>query len=216
MTARVAISGASRRRSPVTAAPATRQETSTTAAPKLRYIVVTLAGIFAILGGQLLLSISSPGAYEIASLKGEMRQSEQSLQIVAEEIGALTAPDTLASLAGSMGMVEDNNPAYLRVSDGAVLGEAAPAAEAGQGQIYTVTAGTEAFVPVQIVTDVFASLSAQAAYELSAEDALRAAHVPVVESGEAAIHTAMVTPALFPWPPSVALFLRRLRARQSS
>ena len=183
MTARVAISAASRRRSPVTAAPTTRQETSTTTAPKLRYIVVTLAGIFAILGGQLLLSISvSSGAYEISSLKGEMRQSEQSLQIVAEEIGALTAPDTLASLAGSMGMVEDNNPAYLRVSDGAVL-----------GQIYTVTAGTEAFVPVQIVTDVFASLSAQAAYELSAEDALRAANVPVVDSGEAAIHTAMVT-----------------------
>jgi hypothetical protein len=156
MTARVAISAASRRRSPVTAAPTTRQETSTTTAPKLRYIVVTLAGIFAILGGQLLLSISvSSGAYEISSLKGEMRQSEQSLQIVAEEIGALTAPDTLASLAGSMGMVEDNNPA--------------------------------------IVTDVFASLSAQAAYELSAEDALRAANVPVVDSGEAAIHTAMVT-----------------------
>lgn len=194
MTARVAISAASRRRSPVTGAPATRKETSTTTAPKLRYIVVTLAGIFAILGGQLLLSISvSSGAYEIASLKGEVRQSEQSLQIVAEEIGALTAPDTLASLAGSMGMVEDNNPAYLRVSDGAILGKAAPAAEVGQGQIYTVTAGTEAFVPVQIVTDVFASLSAQAAYELSAEDALRAAHVPVVESGEASIHTAMVT-----------------------
>ena len=193
MTQRVLSHTVRSRRSPAIPATATRSS-STKAAPKLRYIVVTLAGIFAILGGQLLLSISvSSSAYEISSLKGEMRHSEQSLQIVAEEIGALTSPDTLAALAGSMGMVEDNSPAYLRVSDGVVLGEAAPARESGQGQIYTVTAGTEARPTAQIVTDVFASLSAQAAYELSAEEALREATLPAVDNGEGVIQPAMVT-----------------------
>jgi len=193
MTQRVLSHTVRSRRSPAIPATATRSS-STKAAPKLRYIVVTLAGIFAILGGQLLLSISvSSSAYEISSLKGEMRHSEQSLQIVAEEIGALTSPDTLAALAGSMGMVEDNSPAYLRVSDGVVLGEAAPARESGQGQIYTVTAGTEARPTAQIVTDVFASLSVQAAYELSAEEALREATLPAVDNGEGVIQPAMVT-----------------------
>ena len=160
------------RATPAPARSATRPARAT-AAPKLRYIVVTLVGIFAILGGQLLLSISvSSGAYEISSLKSEMRSSQQSLQIVGEEIGALNAPDTLASLAASMGMVEDNNPAYLRVSDGIVLGEAIPANQADQAGIVGVTAGTETPVVVPIITDVSSALSAQVAVEVSAQDAL--------------------------------------------
>ena len=163
-------------------------------APKLRYIVVTLGGIFAILGGQLLLSISvSSGAYEISSLKSEMRTSQQSLQIVGEEIGALNAPDTLASLATSMGMVEDNNPAYLRVSDGIVLGEAMPASPADQAGIVGVTAGTETPVLVPIISDVSASLAAQAVVEVSAEDALASAVTVEAPATEGMIETAMLT-----------------------
>jgi hypothetical protein len=162
----------------------------------LRYIAVTLAGIFAILGGQLLLSISvSSGAYEISSLKGDMRNSQQSLQIVAEEIGALTAPDTLASLAGSMGMVEDNNPAYLRVSDGAVLGEAVPAASTSGATVYPVTAGTENYAPAPIVTDVTTALSAQALAEVGAEEATLAVVTPAGEADERVIQPAIAVAA---------------------
>lgn len=167
------------------------------AVPKMRYAVATLAGIFAILGGQLLLSISvSSGAYTIAGLKSDVRTSEQSLQIVAEDIGALTAPDTLASLAGSMGMVEDNNPAYLRISDGTVLGEAAPADMASETPVYTVTAGTEDRVPPRIVHDVYAVLTAQVTPEVSAEEALLAATVPVAQDAmSAVVSSAMVKTA---------------------
>ncbi|MFT6973984.1 MAG: hypothetical protein ACJAV4_001225 [Pontimonas sp.] len=174
---------------------ARRHTTSPKAAPKMRYAVATLAGIFAILGGQLLLSISvSSGAYTIADLKSDVRTSEQSLQIVAEDIGALTAPDTLASLAGSMGMVEDNNPAYLRISDGAVLGEAAPADSASETPVYTVTAGTEDRVPPKIVYDVSALLTAQVTSEVSAEEALLAATIPVAHNtGSAVVSSATVT-----------------------
>ena len=107
-----------------------------------------------------MLSIAvSGGAYEIAELKGEMRNSSQQLQVVAEDINALMSPDTLATLATSMGMVADNNPAYLRLSDAAVLGEAVPA-QAGLGaQLFSVTAGTETVAPPAIVNTVFENVS---------------------------------------------------------
>jgi hypothetical protein len=155
------------------AASSTRQKTKADAVPKLRYIVVLLAGIFAILGGQLLLSIAvSGGAYEIASLKTDLRGSQQQQQIVSEEISALVAPDTLATLAGSMGMVPDNNPAYIRVSDGAVVGEAIPAEATVSGQIFAVTAGTESVVAPEIVEDVFLTISTATALEADATDVL--------------------------------------------
>lgn len=139
----------------------TRQGLTTPAAPKLRYIVVTLLGIFAILAVQLMLSIAlSGGAYEIASLKGEMRQTEQKRQMVAEDINALIAPDTLAGLATSMGMVADNNPAYLRLSDSSVVGEAKPATEGSGTGVYPVTAGSETVLPPAIIAAVYESVTA--------------------------------------------------------
>jgi hypothetical protein len=138
----------------------TRQGLATPAAPKLRYIVVTLMGIFAILAVQLMLSIAlSGGAYEIASLKGEMRQTEQKRQMVAEDINALIAPDTLAGLATSMGMVADNNPAYLRLSDSSVVGEAKPATEGSGTGVYPVTAGSETVLPPAIIAAVYESVT---------------------------------------------------------
>lgn len=139
----------------------TRQGLATPAAPKLRYIVVTLMGIFAILAVQLMLSIAlSGGAYEIASLKGEMRHTEQKRQMVAEDINALIAPDTLAGLATSMGMVADNNPAYLRLSDSSVVGEAKPATEGSGTGVYPVTAGSETVLPPAIIAAVYESVTA--------------------------------------------------------
>jgi hypothetical protein len=128
--------------------------------PRLRYIVVVLTGIFAILGIQLLLSIAvSGGAYEIAALKGEMRKSQQELQIVEEDISALVAPSTLAGLATAMGMVADNNPAYLKLSSGEVIGEALPAGASGGSLLYSVTAGGEPQTTPAIVESVMRSIA---------------------------------------------------------
>ena len=143
------------------AATPTRQRRGTAEVPKVRYIVVVLTGIFAILGIQLLLSIAvSDGAYEIASLKSDMRRSMESRQMVQEDISALNAPDTLASLATAMGMVADNNPAYLRLSDGQVIGEAVPAGGDGLGSVYPVTAGEDLGLRPAIVDDVMRQVSA--------------------------------------------------------
>jgi hypothetical protein len=166
----------------------TRPGSATQAVPKLRYIVVTLMGIFAILAVQLMLSIAvSGGAYEIASLKGEMRQTEQKRQMVAEDINALVAPGTLAGLATSMGMVTDNSPAYLRLSDAAIVGEAVPAAAGSGASLYPVTSGTETVAPPAIVNVVFESVVSAQAAEVDPEVAMAAA--------ESQAAPAVVTPA---------------------
>lgn len=174
----------------------TRQGLATPAAPKLRYIVVTLLGIFAILAVQLMLSIAlSGGAYEIASLKGEMRQTEQKRQMVAEDINALIAPDTLAGLATSMGMVADNNPAYLRLSDSSVVGEAKPASEGSGSGVYPVTAGSETVTPPAIIAAVYESVTAPQEVVPEVSQELATTAVPSVAPSASTVSVTPATPA---------------------
>jgi hypothetical protein len=174
----------------------TRQGLATPAAPKLRYIVVTLLGIFAILAVQLMLSIAlSGGAYEIASLKGEMRQTEQKRQMVAEDINALIAPDTLAGLATSMGMVADNNPAYLRLSDSSVVGEAKPASEGSGSGVYPVTAGSETVTPPAIIAAVYESVTAPQEVVPEVSEELAATEAPAVVPAATPVSVTPATPA---------------------
>lgn len=174
----------------------TRQGLATPAAPKLRYIVVTLLGIFAILAVQLMLSIAlSGGAYEIASLKGEMRQTEQKRQMVAEDINALIAPDTLAGLATSMGMVADNNPAYLRLSDSSVVGEAKPASEGSGSGVYPVTAGSETVTPPAIIAAVYESVTAPQEVVPEVSEELAATEAPAVVPAATPVSVTTATPA---------------------
>ncbi len=174
----------------------TRQGLTTPAAPKLRYIVVTLMGIFAILAVQLMLSIAlSGGAYEIASLKGEMRQTEQKRQMVAEDINALIAPDTLAGLATSMGMVADNNPAYLRLSDSSVVGEAKPASAGSGSGVYPVTAGSETVAPPAIIAAVYESVTAPQEVVPEVSDELVATEAPATVPSATTVSVVPATPA---------------------
>ncbi len=174
----------------------TRQGLATPAAPKLRYILVTLLGIFAILAVQLMLSIAlSGGAYEIASLKGEMRQTEQKRQMVAEDINALIAPDTLAGLATSMGMVADNNPAYLRLSDSSVVGEAKPASEGSGSGVYPVTSGSETVTPPAIIAAVYESVTAPQEVVPEVSEELAASEAPAVVPAASPVSVTPATPA---------------------
>lgn len=186
---------------PVMATPrlvsSTRQGSASQAVPKLRYVVVTLIGIFGILAVQLMLSIAvSGGAYEIASLRGEMRTTEQKRQMVSEDINALVAPDTLAALAASMGMVSDSNPAYLRLSDAQVVGLAVPAAPQSGMQVFPVTSGTETVAPPAIVAAIFESVMMNQAPDTPPE-------LSALTSERVAPAQAPVTPAAVTAEPAV-------------
>jgi hypothetical protein len=125
--------------------PRLRAVTRTRAAnpPKVGYAVATLIGIFAILAGQLVLSIAlGNGAYAIQDLERQIAERNRDLSIVSEEIGAMQDPQTLATLAVSLGMVDDGDPAYLRLSDAQVLGSGEPAL-AGSTTVVAVVPGEE-------------------------------------------------------------------------
>jgi hypothetical protein len=105
-------------------------------APRIGYAVASLIGIFAILGGQLGLSIIlSDGAYRILTLERELVDRTRDLDIVSEDIGHMHDPQAVASLAVAMGMVQSRDASYIRLSDRAVIGASIPA---GTNQVSVV------------------------------------------------------------------------------
>ena len=95
------------------------------ARPRLVYAAVTVAGLFAILIAQLLLSIMvSDGAYKIAALQGVQKELSRDQQTLSEQLHVLQSPQHLAANAESLGMVANTSTAFLRLSDGKVIGKA--------------------------------------------------------------------------------------------
>lgn len=93
------------------------------ARPRLRYVLVTLGGIGAILLGQLLLSIwIADGAYQVHSLQTEQTQLQRSQRALGEQLDQLGSPQSIAQRAEQLGMVQSGNPAYLDLKTGAVTG----------------------------------------------------------------------------------------------
>ena len=66
-------------------------------------------------------------AFRLHTLKQEARTLEDREQALQREVEALQAPQQLAARASALGMVEAGPPAFLRRSDGAVLGAEVPA-----------------------------------------------------------------------------------------
>lgn len=93
-----------------------------------RNAVIVVATIFVIIIVQLLLSILvSSGAYDIASLKTNLNEMNRDYSKAKQYVAVLSSPQSLAEKAEGLGMVSNVNPVYLRLSDGAVLGQPSPA-----------------------------------------------------------------------------------------
>lgn len=94
------------------------------ARPRTVYALVTVAGLFAILMAQLLLSIVlSNGAYQISALQTQQTELSRDAQTYTEQLDVLKSPQNLSARAEALGMVMSTAPAvYLRLSDGAVIG----------------------------------------------------------------------------------------------
>ncbi|MET1043457.1 MAG: hypothetical protein ABWX59_04965 [Microbacteriaceae bacterium] len=125
------------RQTPPTEQPTRRIEVAPTrdqrrARPRTVYALATIAGVFAILIAQLLISIVlSDGAYQISALQTEQKELGRTAGTLTEELDVLNSPQHLAASAESLGMVSNANPAFLRLADGAVLGTPTAATEAG-------------------------------------------------------------------------------------
>jgi hypothetical protein len=121
------------------------------ARPRTLYAVVAVASLLVIVVAQLLLSIAiSQGAYTLNGLQAEQTGLQRSLQAASEDLTRVSSPQNLAANANALGMVSNSNPAYLRLSDGAVLG--APIAASGAAG--TVTGGQGNLVPNSLLSGV--------------------------------------------------------------
>jgi hypothetical protein len=108
------------------------------ARPKLAYALVAVGGLTLIFLAQLLLSIAlSNGAYQISSLLIEKRDLGRVEGSLSEQLELVGSTQNLAANAQNLGMVGTSAPAFLRLSDGAVIGSAvaAEAAATDSGSI---------------------------------------------------------------------------------
>lgn len=105
------------RRLRVVDAPARRRR------PRLVYGIVAVIGAFVIASAQMVLSImTTQASYELSALTQEARDLTFQKQILYDEVAGLSSPQYLAANAAALGMVIDQSPNYLRLSDGALLG----------------------------------------------------------------------------------------------
>jgi hypothetical protein len=90
--------------------------------------MILVIGFVAVSILHLLLTIlTSQSVYELADLKREKRELETTSQILSEEVSSLASNQNLLNTASRLGMVENTNPVFLRLTDQAVLGQPLPA-----------------------------------------------------------------------------------------
>jgi hypothetical protein len=108
--------------------------------PRLLYGMVAVIAAFVIAGAQMVLSImTTQTSYEIEALTQEQRSLTYDTQILYDEVAGLGSPQYLAANAAALGMVIDESPSYLRLSDGKVLG--AEASAAGKSSVDAIGRG---------------------------------------------------------------------------
>ncbi|MGO2659912.1 hypothetical protein [Mycetocola reblochoni] len=91
--------------------------------PRLTATLTALGGLGLIIVAQLVLGTAlSHGAYEISALQTQERNLGWTLQDLNEDVQTISSPQNIARQAQEMGMIVDGSPAYLRLSDSAVLG----------------------------------------------------------------------------------------------
>jgi hypothetical protein len=101
------------------------------ARPKLVYALGAIGVIFAIFLAQLLITIAlSSGAYTITDLQSSQQELGRTASSLNEKLDTLGSSQNLQANALALGMVNSSQAAFLRLSDGSVLGTATAAGSA--------------------------------------------------------------------------------------
>jgi len=91
--------------------------------PRVAYALIALAGALAIGAAQMGLSLATTeSSYRISALTQEKNQLTWQKQELDDRIAGLSSPQYLAANAAALGMVINQSPTYLRLSDGKILG----------------------------------------------------------------------------------------------
>ncbi|RRD60208.1 hypothetical protein [Leucobacter sp. OH1287] len=136
-----------------------------------------------ILGLQLMLSIlSQQDAYELNRLSGQQRDLNRVSRVLEQSVEALNSPQNLAENAVSLGMVQNAQPAYLRLSDGTMIGD--PKVAAATPQANTVSNAMLSQVPVIDESGLALNREAQLSAVNPAADQGVATNAPTEWEGE--------------------------------
>lgn len=86
--------------------------------------VIASCAVVAVVLVQLLLSVVlAGGAYEVEGLESTKAEAVRSQTAATQELLAVQSPQYLVKNANALGMVANSNTVYLRLSDGAVIGQ---------------------------------------------------------------------------------------------
>lgn len=100
-------------------------------APRVPFAALVLTVLGLGLVGLLVLNTSlQQGAFHARDLEGRAQALTDTREALQVEVAELREPQRVASRAAAMGMVPNDSPAFLRLSDGEVLGHATPASSA--------------------------------------------------------------------------------------
>jgi len=92
------------------------------------FVVVVLSVLAAGLVGLILISTTLQSlAFQQSSLDAEVATLQHRRDALSREVDQLSSPASIAQRASSLGMVRNQNPAFLRLSDNQVLGKPVPA-----------------------------------------------------------------------------------------
>lgn len=102
--------------------------TGTTRAPRVPFAALVLTVLGLGLVGLLVLNTSlQQGAFHARDLEARAQTLSEKREALEIRVAQLRQPQRVAERAVAMGMVPNDSPAFLRLADGAVLGQAAPA-----------------------------------------------------------------------------------------
>ncbi|MFT4213555.1 MAG: hypothetical protein QM622_02095 [Microbacterium sp.] len=129
--------------------------------PRLLYGIVAVAGALLIGAAQMGLSIlTTQSSYQLSELTAQQRDLDWQKQILEEEVAGLSSPQYLAANAAALGLVTGQSPAYLRLSDGEIIGTAKSATSTTVLHALTQAAVSNALVAgVPLVTDPDSTLA---------------------------------------------------------
>ena len=97
--------------------------------PRLAYGLLAVAGAIAIVAAQMLFSVlSTQSSFELSALTQQQKEVSWQKQILDDRIAGLSSPQYVAANAAALGMVINESPSYLRLSDGAIVGPQQPSA----------------------------------------------------------------------------------------
>jgi len=163
--------------------------------PRRAFGVIAVAGAVLIALVQMGLSIlTTQSSFEISSLTQQQRDLTYQKQILYDDVAGLSSPQYLAANAAALGMVIDESPTYLRLSDGSVVGSGKPAE--GVSSIDALGRGS---VRNALITGVPLATQPQKAAEQAATPPAGAS-----ETAAGATPDAATPPAVSPTPPPIS------------